>query len=153
MLQWEVPPPDQPIFCMKCCQAEHSLRPFHWISIEIHAGHGGKPCPHHDWEWEDTDDEGRYAPGPDEDVPSAEVPLGVPEAYDGESDVFVEPGLAAAAQDSPEVNILPAGKTAMTVVHTSGVHTMSIRFCRCPDAETLDKQLLKWDCSQHLSPA
>ncbi|KAG1849738.1 hypothetical protein F4604DRAFT_1507658, partial [Suillus subluteus] len=111
----------------------HSLRPFHQISqwngdfferttltklgIEIHAGHRGKPCPHHDWEWEDTDDE--------------------------EPDVFVELGSAAAAQDSPEVNILPVGKTAITVVHTSGVHTMSIRFCRCPDAETLDKQLFK----------
>ncbi|KAG1868329.1 hypothetical protein DFJ58DRAFT_837968 [Suillus subalutaceus] len=173
MLQREAPPPDrvcclcsgdgtqechdchaQPIFCTKCCRAEHSLRPFHWISqwngdfferttltklgVEIHAGHGGKPCPHHDWEWEDTDDEG-------EDAPSAEVPLGVPEAYDGEPDVFVEPGSAAAAKDSPEVNILPAGKTAITVVHTSGVHTMSIRFCRCPDAETLDKQLFKME--------
>ncbi|KAG1846470.1 hypothetical protein F4604DRAFT_1595029, partial [Suillus subluteus] len=35
------------------------------------------------------------------------------------------------------------GKTAITAVHTSGVHTMLIRFCRCPDAETLDKQLFK----------
>ncbi|KAG1839432.1 hypothetical protein F4604DRAFT_1940841 [Suillus subluteus] len=142
--------------------AEHSLWPFHQISqwngdffewttltklgIEIHASHGGKPCPHHDWEWEDIDDEGRYAPGtpgPGEDAPSAEVPPEFPEAYDGEPDVFVEPGLGAAAQDFPEVNILPAGKTAITVVHTSGVHIMSIRFCRCPDAKTLDKQLFK----------
>ncbi|KAG1868423.1 hypothetical protein F4604DRAFT_1927293 [Suillus subluteus] len=159
MLQGEVPPPDRPIFCTKCCRAEHSLRPFHWISqwnrdfferttltklgVEIHAGHRGKPCPHHDWEWEDMDDEGQYAPGLGEDAPSAEVLWGVPEAYDGEPDVFVELGSAAAAQDSLEVNILPAGKTAITVVHTSGVHTMSIRFCRCPDAETLDKQLFK----------
>ncbi|KAG1837172.1 hypothetical protein DFJ58DRAFT_669105, partial [Suillus subalutaceus] len=142
MLQQEAPPPDrvcclcggdgtqechdchaQLIFCMKCCRVEHSLWPFHRISqwngdfferttltklgIEIHAGHGGKPCPHHDWEWEDMDDK------------------------------------AAAAKDSPEVNILPAGKTAIMVVHTLGVHTMLIRFCRCPDAEALDKQLFK----------
>ncbi|KAG1840759.1 hypothetical protein F4604DRAFT_1690673 [Suillus subluteus] len=162
MLQREAPPLDRPIFCTKCCRAEHSLRPFHWISqwngdfferttltklgVEIHAGHGGKPCPHHNWEWEDTDDKGRYAPGtpgPGEDAPSAEVPPEFPEAYDGETDVFVEPGSGAAAQDFPEVNILPAGKTAITVVHTSGIHIMSIRFCQCPDAETLDKQLFK----------
>ncbi|KAG1884747.1 hypothetical protein F4604DRAFT_1676839 [Suillus subluteus] len=124
MLQWEAPPSDQ---------VEYSLWPFHRISerttltklgIEIHAGHGGKPCPHHDWEWEDTDDEGRYAPGTPglgEDAPSAEVPLELPETYDGEPDVFVEPGSAAAAQDLPELfkmGLFPASftrpKTAFT---------------------------------------
>ncbi|KAG1856166.1 hypothetical protein F4604DRAFT_1685567 [Suillus subluteus] len=112
----------QPIFCTKCCWVEHSLRPFHQISqwngyfferttltklgVEIHAGHRGKPCPHHDWVWKDTDDEGRYAPGtpgPGEDAPSVEVPPEFPEAYDGDPDVFVEPASGAAAQDFPEL--------------------------------------------------
>ncbi|KAG1849004.1 hypothetical protein F4604DRAFT_1935084 [Suillus subluteus] len=121
MLQQEAPPPDQPIFCTKCCRVEHSLWPFHQISqwngdfferttltklgIEIHAGHRGKPCPYHNWEWEDMDDKGQYGPGTPglgEDAPSAEVPLELPEAYDGEPDVFIEPGSGAAAQDFPE---------------------------------------------------
>ncbi|KAG2341410.1 hypothetical protein BDR05DRAFT_949739 [Suillus weaverae] len=51
----------QPIFCTKCCQMQHSLLPFHRISqwngdfferstltkigVQIHLGHGGRPCP------------------------------------------------------------------------------------------------------------
>ncbi|KAG2048898.1 hypothetical protein BDR06DRAFT_854274, partial [Suillus hirtellus] len=51
----------QPIFCTRCCRAQHALRPFHWIrqwngnfferttltklGVEIHLGHRGHPCP------------------------------------------------------------------------------------------------------------
>ncbi|KIK46869.1 hypothetical protein CY34DRAFT_21730 [Suillus luteus UH-Slu-Lm8-n1] len=105
----------QPLFCTKCYRAEHALRPFHWISqwngdfferttltkleVEIHTGHRGKPCPHHDWEWEDTDNE------------------------------------AAAEQDSGNFRIM--------VVDTSCVYNTMVRFCRCLDATTPDKQLFE----------
>lgn len=180
MLQREAPPPDRvcclcggdgaqqchdcharPLFCTKCCRAEHALRPFHRISqwngdfferttltklgVEIHTGHGGKPCPHHDWEWEDTDEEGNFAAGLDEHAQSTGgVPPELSEDDDaGEPNVFVEPGSAAAGQDSGNFRVLPAGKTKITVVDTSGVHNTMVRFCRCPDSETLDKQLFE----------
>ncbi|KAG1777149.1 hypothetical protein EV702DRAFT_1045541 [Suillus placidus] len=136
----------RPIFCTKCCRTEHALWPFHQISqwngdfferttlskprVEIYAGHGGKPCPNHDWEWEDTDDEGLFAaetPGPSKAALSAGVPPEVPEVdYGGEPGVFGDSGSAAASKDHRNTNTTPAGKTRITVVHTSGIHTVSI---------------------------
>ncbi|KAG1766639.1 hypothetical protein EDD22DRAFT_773758, partial [Suillus occidentalis] len=46
-------------------------------------------------------------------------------------------------QDSGSLRVLPAGKTKIMVVDTSGVHTMMVRFCRCPNAETPDRQLFE----------
>jgi hypothetical protein len=73
-----------------------------------------------------------------------------------EPNVFVEPGSAVAAaaarQDSGNIRVLPAGKTKITMVDTLGVYTIIVRFCRCPDAKTLESNYLKLNCSWHLSP-
>ncbi|KAG2748626.1 hypothetical protein P692DRAFT_201805774 [Suillus brevipes Sb2] len=135
----------RPLFCTKCCRTEHALRPFHWISqwngdfferttltklgVEIHTGHGGKPCPHHDWEWEDTDDEGHIPASTYEHSQSAGV---LPELLEdddaGGLDVFIEPGSVAAEAAAGHFRVLPEGKTKITVVDTSGVHTMMTVF-------------------------
>jgi hypothetical protein len=111
------------------------------IGVEIHLGHGGRPCPHHNREWEDTDDEGwstgthivRHTGlyhGPAEDIDNAG------------SDVFAETDHAASNdQDLPEVNATSAARTNVAVVDTSGVHIMSVRFCQCLDSPSHNKQM------------
>ncbi|KAG0692273.1 hypothetical protein DFH29DRAFT_985846 [Suillus ampliporus] len=113
----------EPILCTKCCRTQHARLPFHRISqwngdffkrttlmklgVEIHLGHGGQTCPHHYWDWEDTDDGG----------PSA---------------------ASSCCRNSGCMR-----KTQIMVVDTSGVHTISIRFCQCADARRPDKQLFE----------
>ncbi|KAG1797829.1 uncharacterized protein HD556DRAFT_1431037 [Suillus plorans] len=83
------------------------------LGVEIHLGHGGQPCPNHNWEWEDTDDEDRY---------TASLTAGIP-AYE---DVFLESEPAATFPDLPEVNTAQIGRTTLTIVHSSGVHISSL---------------------------
>ena len=136
----------RPLFCTKCCRTQHALLPFHRISqwngdfferstlskigVEIHLDHGGRPCPHHNREWEDTDDEGS----------ARNIGLNggaAADLDDSGGDVFAE-------QDClMDVSASAAGKTSAVVVDTSGVHIMTIRFCRCPDARTPDKQMFE----------
>ncbi|KAG1721902.1 uncharacterized protein EDB91DRAFT_1256307 [Suillus paluster] len=159
----------EPMFCTKCCQTQHAQLPFHWISqwngdffertaltklgMEIHLGHGGRSCPHHYWDWEDTDDGGQSAasstagtPGACDagdafgEGPSASAYYVFSQDVDdtGAGDVFLEEEYPPYAKDSPVV-----GKTWITVVDTSGVHTMWVWFCQCADARTPDKQLFE----------
>ncbi|KAG1786115.1 hypothetical protein EV424DRAFT_1340507, partial [Suillus variegatus] len=159
----------EPIFCTRCCQTQHSLLPFHWISqwngdffeettltklgVEIHLGHRGQPCPHHCWEWEDTDDgERSVAPSAFRTLGPSEVgdtkgngisrALYTEEGHDLE-DVFIGTGCPTIFTDSPEVRLPTPGRTQMTVVDTSGIHVMSIRFCQCSNVLTVDKQLFE----------
>ncbi|KAG1771386.1 hypothetical protein EV702DRAFT_1049008 [Suillus placidus] len=128
------------------------------LGVEIHLGHGGQPCPHHYWDWEDTDTVGQSGasstmgtPGDGEArdtnsdrlhaAPQTEVLQEVDDM--GEKDVFIEAEFPAAGKESPEANILPMGKTRLTVVDTSGVHTMLIWFCQCTDARKKDTQLFE----------
>jgi hypothetical protein len=91
------------------------------IGVEIHLGHGGRPCPHHNREWEDTDDEGS----------ARNIGLNggaAADLDDSRGDVFTE-------QDClMDVSASAAGKTSTVVVDTSGVHIMTLQFCQCPDA-------------------
>ncbi|KAG1738081.1 uncharacterized protein EDB91DRAFT_1249377 [Suillus paluster] len=140
----------EPMFCTKCCRTQHARLPFHQISqwngdffertaltklgVEIHLGHGGRSCPHHYWDWEDTDDGGQSAassmagtPGACDagdafgEGPSASAYYVFSQDVDdtGAGDVFLEEEYPPYAKDSPVV-----GKTRITVVDTSGVHTM-----------------------------
>ncbi|KAG0701033.1 hypothetical protein DFH29DRAFT_876211 [Suillus ampliporus] len=76
----------------------------------------------------------------DSEGPSASAYTGVPQDVDdmGERDIFLENESPAYPNDFPAV-----GKTQITVVDTSGVHTVSIRFCQCVDARRPDKQLFE----------
>ncbi|KAG1730911.1 hypothetical protein EDB19DRAFT_1831884 [Suillus lakei] len=150
----------EPMFCTRCCRTQHARLPFHQISqwngdffkrtmlmkvgVEIHIGHGGRPCPDHYWDWEDTDDGGPSAASSTagtldahgagdndgEGSPGSAHPE-VPEDHDdmGEVDVFLDDESPASTNNPPV-----AGKTHIMVVHTSGVHTIIVR---------LDKQLFE----------
>ncbi|KAG0699572.1 hypothetical protein DFH29DRAFT_877228 [Suillus ampliporus] len=151
------------ILCTKCCRMQHAQLPFHQISqwngdffertmlmnlgVEIHLGHGGQTCPHHYWDWEDTNDGGPSAassaagtPGAcetgdiDSEGPSASAYTRVPQDIDdmGERDIFLENKSPAYPNDFPAV-----GKTQITVVNTLGVHTISIR----PDKQLFEMGL------------
>ncbi|KAG1793247.1 uncharacterized protein HD556DRAFT_1432294 [Suillus plorans] len=161
----------EPIFCTRCCQTQHSLLPFHRISqwnsdffettltklgVEIHLGHRGQKCPHHCCEWEDTDDgEGSTAPSvfgtpgiPEEghikrNQDFRAFHIGVPDTGNDLEDVFIKSRCRTVWPEPPEANIPMPGRCRMTVVDTSGIHVMSIRFCQCSDALTADKQLFE----------
>ncbi|KAG1891922.1 uncharacterized protein F5891DRAFT_1197209 [Suillus fuscotomentosus] len=120
------------------------------LGVEIHLSHGGQPCPNHNWEWEDTDDEDQYTASLTAGIP------GVAKAADehgdwrctepyatADKDVFLESEPAATFPDLPEVNTAQIGKTTITIVHSSGVHILSIQYCQCMGARTPDKQLFE----------
>ncbi|KAG0692326.1 hypothetical protein DFH29DRAFT_882655 [Suillus ampliporus] len=117
------------------------------LGVEIHLGHGGQTCPHHYWDWEDTDDGGPSAASSaagtlgacemediDSEGPSASAYTGVLQDVDnmGERDIFLENESPAYPNDFPAV-----GKTQIMVVDTSGVHTISIR----PDKQLFEMGL------------
>ncbi|KAG1720700.1 hypothetical protein EDB19DRAFT_1835837 [Suillus lakei] len=134
--------------CTRCCRTQHAQLPFHQISqwnrdfferttlmkvgVEIHIGHGGRPCPDHHWDWEDTDDGGPSAafstagtPGAHgagdndgEGSPGTAHPE-VPEDHDdmGEGDMFLDDESPASTNNPPV-----AGQTHIMVVHMLGVH-------------------------------
>lgn len=138
---------------------QHALLPFHRISqwngdfferssltkigVEIHLGHRGRPCPHHNREWEDTDDEGRST----ESHVARHTGLyhrAAEDIDDAGSDVFAETDHDVSNdQDLPEVNRTSEGRTNVAVVDTSGVHIISVRFCECPNARSRDKQMFE----------
>jgi hypothetical protein len=125
---------NEPLFCTDCCRSQHQRHPFHRISqwtgsffqetslakvgLQIHLGHGGSPCP------SSTD----YASDlfewsdTDENIDYDDYPEGasIPLVMDADS---VHP--------------------AMTIVDKSGVHSLSMWYCRCPGAIGKDMQLFK----------
>ncbi|KIM63799.1 hypothetical protein SCLCIDRAFT_116668, partial [Scleroderma citrinum Foug A] len=117
-----------PIFCSNCCLDAHELNPFHriqrWtgtffedfsvrlISLVIHLGHGGKPCPMGGYNQRDN--------GSDEE-----------EDWEDVEDDDRLPHLARLRD-----------RGCLTVVHTNGVHFCDIWYCTCEASEDSHVQLM-----------
>jgi hypothetical protein len=113
------------------------------MGVEIHLSLQGRPCPHHNQEWKDIDDEG-WSTGTCI-VRHTGLYHGLAEDIDDAgSDVFAETDHAASNdKDLLEVNVTSAARTNVAVVDTSGVHVMSVRFCQYPDSLSHDKQMFE----------
>lgn len=128
-----------PIYCHTCCLTQHRRTPFHrveqwriegywapaWlkdVGLCINLGHRGAPCPVPE-PFADIDDD-------DEERPAEE------EENDPE-----------AAQDDPLRHADPPPRppaSMMTIVDTTGVHFLPVRWCGCAGAASHTSQLL--DC-------
>ena len=145
----------RPLLCTTCCKAAHAAMPFHriehWqgeyfedaalrdVGVCIDLGHGGGLCPH------------AWVPALSRDHPQAKRPRGS-DSDSGEDDAEEDPGHQIAEgteaewMDIPYIPFPrisdPQGYPLLTVVDTSGVHGIGVRWCNCPDAMPRDRQLL-----------
>lgn len=125
---------NQPLFCTDCCRTQHQRHPFHRISqwtgsffqetslikvgLHIHLAHDGTPCP------ANTDYSSDFFEwsDTDENIDYNDYPEGA----------------------SSSIPILPhSDHPAITVVDKSGVHSLSISYCRCTGALSQDMQLFQ----------
>lgn len=114
-------------------------------------------CLHGYCEWEDMDDGEKchaslpsgtpgnsYTGDMDRDEIFTKFSIGMTEDRDDRGgDVFLEDEHLTIETELPGVSKHMMGKTRITVADTSGIHIMSIQFCRCPDAMSADKQLFE----------
>lgn len=118
----------EPIFCAKCCRNEHRRLPFHKIR-----------------KWN-----GDFF----EDVSLAKIDLEIHLGHGGcpcpvLDDIYqwedTDEPIYDASDDCTPITELPFlhKKECMTVVDESGVHSVMIRFCKCPNSQTPDKQLFE----------
>ena len=134
--------------CIQCFREIHRLQPFHrvehwsgthfdptWLcqaGVEIHLGHGGKPCPmptEQTIDEEDSEDEHGDLEGEDEG-----------EMF--EQSVWEDEGWSETP--TPGTRPLPElkGKGVVLVIDQSGLHNIQIHPCRCQEALPLDIQYL-----------
>ncbi|KAG1866108.1 hypothetical protein F4604DRAFT_1585594 [Suillus subluteus] len=112
----------EPLFCTHCCRTVHSCMPFHWIS--------------------------QWTGGFFEDTSLTKIGLEIhlghqgkpcPEVTDDWCNTDDEGDNFAEGQWVPLVN----DPRTTTVVDTSGIHSIMIRFCQCTSALGLDMQLFE----------
>jgi hypothetical protein len=123
----------RPLFCISCCRQAHSLLPFHrverwtgshftpaWlqdVGVAIHLGHQGKPCP---------------------SVAEFNV-YGYEDDWEDEEEFSPLPEHIPQPPGSLDSN----GNPIMVITDRSGIHHIGVKGCSCPNAKTLDFQLLE----------
>lgn len=140
----------RPLFCDICIREQHIHSPFHRIEVwcgtyykraalwqtglTLHLGHGGKPCPY-DSQWYDQ-------PLVEEEVENDERANDSDQEREDEEIFTAEAGGLSFGIFKPPALLDPNGKPWFLIVHTTGVHYLSVKFCRCRAHEQDHMQLL-----------
>ncbi|KAF8131231.1 hypothetical protein EV363DRAFT_1296616 [Boletus edulis] len=122
----------QPLFCTLCTRNKHRMLPFHRISqwtgsffedsslnlagFEVHLGHEGKSCP---------------SRGPNKPDLN-ELPGSGPDEWIDTDEEYIPSNLRA-----------PDHEDYLTIVDTTGIHYLTINYCRCPDSPPAYMQLFR----------
>ncbi|KAF8121870.1 hypothetical protein EV363DRAFT_1301532 [Boletus edulis] len=122
----------QPLFCTLCTRNKHWMLPFHRISqwtgsffedsslnlagFEVHLGHEGKSCP------------SRAPNKPDLN----ELPGSGLDEWINTDEEYIPSNLRA-----------PDHEDYLTIVDTTGIHYLTINYCRCPDSPPAYMQLFR----------
>ncbi|KAF8124933.1 hypothetical protein EV363DRAFT_1299555 [Boletus edulis] len=120
----------QPLFCTLCTRNKHRMLPFHRISqwtgsffedsslnlagFEVHLGHEGKSCP------------SRAPNKPDLN----ELPGSGPDEWIDTDEEYIPSNLRG-----------PDHEDYLTIVDTTGIHYLTINYCRCPNSPPAYMQL------------
>lgn len=140
----------RPLFCDTCILEQHIHNPFHRIEVwcntyfkraalwqtglTLHLGHGGGLCPyyghlHGDRLAEEVED--------DEDTPDNRD-----QEREDEEVYTAETGSLSFDVLKPPTPLDPNGNPWFLIVHTTGIHYLSVQFCQCYDHEEHYMQLL-----------
>lgn len=145
--------------CTGCFRNLHLRNPFHrvenwtgdffqpaWLfqaGVDVFLGHGGNKCPSLEVNDEgesdlEEDDEGHFEDVQDGDADNLEVPDDGDPAW--QDDI---------GHQSRQHNTIPRGfarakgRHAKIIVDSSGVHSIQVYCCRCPNAQADDTQYMK----------
>ncbi|KAG1800082.1 hypothetical protein EV424DRAFT_1474860 [Suillus variegatus] len=115
-----------PMFCAKCCRYEHRRLPFHKIS-----------------KWNGSFFEETSFTKIDMEIYLGHGGLPCPVLEDVYEWEDVDEPVCEPSDGSSAIPDLPFlhGKECTTIVDKSGIHSLMIRYCKCPNACTPDKQL------------
>jgi hypothetical protein len=147
----------RPLLCNKCCKDAHLQHPLHrverwnlthfepaWLwqcGVGIHAGHEGKCCPAEendgDQSWGGIPDQGDDENNPD---PDSRCSQSDPDSDAWESDPDSEETEFIGDRRPPVHD--PNGNVYAVFVDISGIHHLSVQYCRCPGHKPNDEQLL-----------
>lgn len=140
----------RPLFCEACIREQHIHNPLHRIEVwcetyfkraalwqtglTLHLGHGGQSCPYYRHSSHQTPSHGA---ADDEDM-----------AYDSDqeredAEIFTaETGGLPFDVLKPPTPLDPSGNPWLLIIHTTGVHYLSAKFCQCPGHDEYYMQLL-----------
>lgn len=146
-------------YCTSCCRTAHSRLPFHrveqWdctgfytrsslrmVGIVLHCGHGGHQCS----SWHPPRPEPHIPPTNSDQMSSpfyeSSIEVGsLPEEIQDQTQESMDETrfVQSFFERPPDINEF--GDHVLTVVDTSGIHFVAIRYCCCPDAKPRYLQL------------
>ena len=144
----------EPVFCPSCVATTHQSLPFHRVSrwngrtfyrsslsdagLVLNIGHGGRPCPTYatspSFDNTCTDDSNEYI-SPDPDLPCVATPVNLSPLTSWEA-----AGINLDTVKAPQ-HLNADGNPWLTVIDTTGIHQIQVRYCRCTESSLIPEYL------------
>lgn len=145
----------EPVFCSSCVVTTHQPLPFHRVSkwngrtfyhsslsdagLVLNIGHGGQPCPAY---VTGTCVNSACADDPNEDIHlDSESPCLATSSNLSPLTSWEAAGINLDTVKAPQ-HLDTDGNPWLTVVDTTGIHQIPIRYCRCPESLLIPEYLL-----------